>query len=564
VRARVASVTSSESHTNELQEYIRLLRARKWEISLVALVVVVTALFITIRQTPIYEGQAKVLVNSLLNPQAPGGFSQAPNLDTERQIALSEAVVLRVKDSLHLTTLPGGLAVDPLTDTSVLLFRFDSPVPATAQRMANAFAREYVDFRRHQTLDQFVAAEQAVQRHIATLHEQLGSINRKLNLAKNPAVESSLQTQRDTIVAQLVGLNQQLSNLQSSEVAQNPSQLLESASLPSSPVRPNKIKNGVLALFVGLVLGVGLAFLRERLDDRIKSRQEIERRLGVPVVAAVPKVSGWRRAEEARLMMVTDPKNPVSEAYRTLGTNIQYIASQRPLKVLMVTSALGGEGKTTTSANLAVVLAKAGKRVVLISADLRKPRIHQFFGLPNRIGLSSVLSDSGSLRNVTQDPGVENLRVLAGGPVPPDPAELLGSNRALRLIESLRAVSDYIVIDTPPVLAVADASILAPLVDGTVFVMDAEHSSRSAMLHAKAQLENAGAKLIGAVYNNFDPTQSAGYASYYYYQYYETPEEGSSNGAGKKPRSQRIRSSRTKSEAPGFGVGVNPKTAEKS
>jgi len=240
--------------------------------------------------------------------------------------------------------------------------------------------------------------------------------------------------------------------------------------------------------------------------------------------------------------MRTEPKSPSSEAYRTLGTNIQYLASRQSLKVIMVTSALGGDGKTTTSANLAVALAQAGKRVILVSADLRRPRIHQFFGLPNDVGLSDALADSISASKVTRDAGIRTLRVINAGPIPNDPAALLGSQQTGDFIRGLRQVSDFVVIDTPPVLAVADASILAPLVDGTVFVMDAGRSSRSALAQARDQLENAGGNIIGAVYSNFEPGQSAYYPYYYnYYQQYFDEDATRNGGKFRKGRRRKPR-----------------------
>src|SRR5439155_13218725 len=158
--------------------------------------------------------------------------------------------------------------------------------------------------------------------------------------------------------------------------------------------------------------------------------------------------------------------------YRTLATNIQYLGSREGLKVILVTSPLAGEGKTTTSANLAVALAQGGRRVILASADLRKPRLHRFFNVPNDRGLSDLLAGAATLAQVARDPGVPNLRVIAGGSTPANPAALLGGPSAAATLTSLRDVADFIIIDTPPVLAVADASILAPLADGTLFVMD--------------------------------------------------------------------------------------------
>jgi capsular exopolysaccharide synthesis family protein len=349
-------------------------------------------------------------------------------------------------------------------------------------------------------------------------------------------------------VAQLGVFQSRLLDLQSNaSVAQGSAQIVQQADIPRSPVSPNKVRNGILALFAGLALGIGLAFLRERLDDRVKTHHEVERRLGAPVLAAVPRAASWKRGNDAQLVMRTDPKSPVSEAYRTLGTNIQYLASQQPLKVIMIASSLGGDGKSTTSSNLAVVLAHAGKRVILVSADLRRPRIHQFFGLTNDIGLSNALADAIPPARLTKDAGINTLRVICAGSIPNDPAALLGSRQTGEFIRALRQVADFVIIDTPPVLAVADASILAPLVDGTVFVLDAERCSRSALTQAKGQLQNAGANIVGAVYNNFQPGQSSYYPYYYSYYYQDQSDQDySPNGNGGKIRQLLPRRSRSR------------------
>jgi capsular exopolysaccharide synthesis family protein len=237
------------------------------------------------------------------------------------------------------------------------------------------------------------------------------------------------------------------------------------------------------------------------------------------------------------------------------------VASREDLKVIMVTSSLGGEGKTTTSANIAVTLAQAGKRVILISADLRKSRIHRFFGMRNDVGLATVLADvSADLAEVAKDPGIPNLRVVCGGPVPGSPAELLASRRSRDFIESLRAVSEFIIIDTPPVLAVADASILAALSDATLFLVDGERTKRSAVLQSRAQLENAGARVIGVVYNNFDPNQNAAYQFHYAYAEYAsepshdpTHGNGQPSGNGSRTRPSKARSRSRRPQLVGFG-----------
>jgi len=540
-------MTGESSHEPPLQfrKYVRIVRARRWGVLAIAALVVAAALVLTFRQTPQYEGQAEVLVNPVQTPSSASvSISQEPNLDTERQLVLSASVADQVRKDLHLgistKMLLKHLGVNVVTNTEVLVVRYDDPSPLTAARIAQGFADAYVHFRAGQTLSQFKAAETAVNEQVRGISRQLTALNREIAAAPDAKTKDQLSAQHDSLVAQMGVLQQRRLDLTSQEgVAQNnAAQVIQRATVPTSPVSPNKIRNGVLALLVGLVLGLAYALISERLDDRITSRQEVEGRLGAPVIAAVPRVSSWRRRDDAHLVMRADPKSPVSETYRTLGTNIQYMATQQPLKVIMITSALGGDGKTTTCANLAVSLAQAGKRVILVSADLRKPRLHQFFGLSNEAGVTELLSDSVSLGNVIQDPNVPNLRVVPAGKVPQDPAALLGGQRAVGFIENLRSAADFVIVDTPPVLAVADASILAPLVDGTIFVLDAERCGRSALIQARDQLVNAGANIIGEVFNDFDPGQSSYYPYYYnYYSQYYGPEQNRAwNGNGRKRR----------------------------
>jgi tyrosine-protein kinase len=544
--------TTAESHPTDLREYIRVMRARKLQIGVITILVVAATVFFSFQQTPLYEGSTKVLVRPVQNATGSVSIPQQPNLDTERELVLSQAVAQKVQREAHVgtsvDTLLKQVRVRVVTDTEVMEVNYQDPDSATAARLANAFATAYVDFRSEQALDQFEAAAAAVQRRIDGVQESLSTLNRKIQSATDPAARDALQAQRDTAVAQLGVFQSRLLDLQSNaSVAQGSAQIVQQADIPRSPVSPDKVRNGILALFAGMALGIGLAFLRERLDDRVKTHHEVERRLGAPVLAAVPRAASWKRGNDAQLVMRTDPKSPVSEAYRTLGTNIQYLASQQPLKVIMIASSLGGDGKSTTSSNLAVVLAHAGKRVILVSADLRRPRIHQFFGLTNDIGLSNALADAIPPARITKDAGINTLRVICAGSIPNDPAALLGSRQTGEFIRALRQVADFVIIDTPPVLAVADASILAPLVDGTVFVLDAERCSRSALTQARGQLQNAGANIVGAVYNNFLPGQSSYYPYYYSYYYnYQSDQDDSPNGNGGKIRQLLPRRSRSR------------------
>ena len=189
------------------------------------------------------------------------------------------------------------------------------------------------------------------------------------------------------------------------------------------------------------------------------------------------------------------------------------------MKTIMVVSAIAGEGKTTTAANLAVSLADANKRVILVSADLRKPRIHRFFDLENSVGLSNVLAGEVKPWEALQDPRVDNLRVMASGGIPARPSELLQSEQMGELIVELREVADFVILDTAPILLVSDALSLAPLVDGVLYVADSEATTRGAVSHAREQLEQVGAPILGAALNNFDPSKGRSYYYPYYYPY---------------------------------------------
>ncbi len=541
-------------HQADLREYLRIVRARKWSIVLVAAVVVLSAMFFSFRQTPVYTSEARVLV------LASGSGTQVvqPNLDTERGVADSAAVATLVQRDLKIPdptqSLLRDLSVSVETNTNILDFRYTDQSAARAQQLSAAFANAYLSYKRAQALDQVQAQATAIQQQINQATDQLASIERQLNKAKSPTKQSALNAQRDTLIVRVGALQQQLESVQVSGNNQTRvGDIVQPATLPSSPSSPNHIRDGTLGLVMGLVLGTGWALVRERLDDRIRSQQELERRLGVPVLAAVSHVGTWRNESDTIVVTLRDPKSPVTEAYRTLRTNLQFVSTKQDLRTLVVTSPAAGDGKTATAVNLGVVMAQADRRVVVVSADLRRPRLHRFLDIPNETGLSQVLNDSTPVWEVSSaPPGVKNLRVIPSGRIPSNPAELLQSGRMDDVLRQLRDFADFIIIDTPPVLAVADASILAARADGVLLVVNADLASRAATSQAKRQLENAGANIIGAVLNNFDPTKAEYYPYYYYYyQYTDRPDDGLGpvNGNGRRGRK---RGDRAPLPAPGF------------
>lgn len=217
------------------------------------------------------------------------------------------------------------------------------------------------------------------------------------------------------------------------------------------------------------------------------------------------------------LITKTAPKSPISEQYRTIRTNIQFSSVDEELRSIVVTSSGPGEGKSTTVANLAVVFAQQGKRVLLVDSDLRKPTTHYTFQLMNNIGLTSVLTKQANLHDAIRETDVENLHILTSGPIPPNPSELLASNAMKQLLDDVYEIYDLVLFDAPPILAVTDAQVLANLTDGSILVTSSETTDKDAALKAKELLENTKSKLLGAILNNKKITNDTSY--YYYYSY---------------------------------------------
>jgi polysaccharide biosynthesis transport protein len=504
-----------------LREYLAVLLRRKWSIILVAGVVLASMLVLSFLQTPLYEATGKVLVRPVNQTASEAIVPLPPNLETERGLVSSVPVAERVVESLDISADPqdllGGLSVEVVTGAEFLEITYQHPDPLEAQRRAQAFSTEYLDFRRDQALDDILAASETVRQRIRSLNNRLVELETQIEETTDPSEQADLEAQAATLESQVAVLQVQLSELTPAEGLQV-GQVVEPATVPSSPASPNYLLNIALALFVGLALGIGLAFLRERLDDRLRGREDFEARAGAPGLAVVPRVTTWKRRKEPHLVAAIEPRTPASEAYRTLRTSMLFTASKQDLHKLLITSPQVEEGKTTTVANLGVVLAQAGKRVVLVDADLRKPRLHRFFSTGNDKGLTNVLAGEVPVHQVLFRPSMANLGVVPCGPVPGNPAELLSSDAMGSLLDQLAGASDFVLIDSAPVLVAADATILSTQSDGVLLIADADKATRASVTNARIQLDQVNANVIGAVLNNFDLSKARAYP--YYYQYY--------------------------------------------
>jgi capsular exopolysaccharide synthesis family protein len=533
------SAEPTPSGSVELRDYLAVFKRQFVLILAIALLGAAAAAAYTFRRTPVYESNASVLVRAITtNAFDPGSrVDQQLNMFNQRQLAQSEPVAAIAAKSLKTTATPAQLLehvrVDVPANSQILRIRYRDTVPLTAQRGADAFATAYLAFRKADARAQAKASQTSIQRDVARLEREAAAAEQTIS---DPNADSNA---RQAAQARLTYVNNRLQPLLAQlngflSLDFTPGMVIAPAALSDSPASPNSRLDVGIGLLVGLFLGVVLAFVRDRTDDRLRGREDLAERLDRPVLATVPPLSKrvrqegrlrWKRRHRNSLVTLEQPNGPAAESYRTLRTRLARLASQLDINSVMVVSAGVGEGKSTTAANLAVVLSETGKDVLLVSADLRRPRVHQFFGLPNKTGLSNLLTD-GTPPDKRKGPVADgkqmaselwsvapNLWVILSGPLPAHPSALMDSDAMRQFLKEQRDLFDFIILDCPPALVVADAMALAPLADAVLVVADAKESDRELVSRLKEEIEQVGGRIIGAVLNR---SKQAGKSAYYY------------------------------------------------
>lgn len=514
-------------------DYIRIIWRRKWLVIATAAAAVAVSLFFSIQATRIYSSTAKVLFDvqdtslfQILGNVAP----DASQIATQEQVITSPAVETAVAEQL-------GSEADAVTDvdakgvanTRVLEITVKATSPQIAAKTATLYATTYQQQRREEAISEAINLSAKLQETAAETKRKVDTLDGQLtNPGGRSANElSSLRIQRDAAQTAYI-LYQQKADEASVDAAvlTGGVQVLVKGEVPTTADSPRPRQSAALAFALGLLLGITAAIALDFLDDSVKDMEEIERLVRpLPILGAIPAVIDWKNRDQPRLVTIEDPTSNIAETYRSLRTSVQFAGLRNEARVLQVSSSVAAEGKTTTIANLAVTLALAGLRVTVVDCDLRRPRIHEFFGLSNEVGFTSVLLGdrplSAALQRVALPSGA-TIQLLPSGPLPPNPAELLGTTRVGELIASLRSESDFVLLDAPPVLPVTDAIVLSSRADGVMMVATARVTGRRQLSQALAMFRAADSPLMGMIVNG----ASTGTTYQYYYNEYKPRTDG--------------------------------------
>jgi non-specific protein-tyrosine kinase len=527
-------VAQADSERFELRKYLHVLRQRRGLIAVITLGVMVTTLIVSLLQTRVYEAGAEVLLQPRSTESVFGGSNETPNtvaptVETEIRIMRSDAVRAAVRAAIGSAP---AMSVSRIGETEVMKVSATDQSARRAAQVANAYARAYVDFRKNQAVGDLKLATDQIKVKIDALQAEIDALGTRLAQATGSelaAAQATLGPRYSNLITEQSLLTQKLNSLQvDATLKSGGAQLVRAASVPSSPASPKVLRNVLAALVAGLILGTALAFVREHLDDSVRTKDDLADALpGVPVLGVVPVIDGWgAKSALAHLKSVQTGSGPATEAYRSLRNSIEHLGIDRPVRTLQVTSPTAGEGKTTLVANLAVVFAATGRRVVMVDCDLRRPSIHSIFGIANDVGFTSIVLDGvAPLAAVHTADMTPPVFLVPAGPLPPNPSEILSSSRTAEIIFELQGEFDIVLVDSPPVLPVADAVALAAWVEATVLVGKAGVTAGRMLTEALERLRQVDADVVGTVLN-----QAAAEATYGYYGYGYGHPGGAANG----------------------------------
>ena len=552
------SVAAPEEEGLTLRDYLAVVWRRKWIILLVVIVATGAAYFFSARQPDVYQAQTDLIYETSIDVANPltgtSGYNSVYDRAAELQSVGAVIQSREIREAAAGLLAEEGFTVDltsdeeaPVTVTAevpetgadaytnnVVSIIAQSGSPELAAAAANAYADAFKTSRRQKLRAQIANAIEAIE-------------------AKLSEYEGAAKESTDYLV-----LQQRLSDLEilSATVTGN-FDVLVWAEVPTEPIEPQPLRAAVLGLAVGLFAGIGLAFLLEQFDTRLRRPEEIAAVVRQPILGRVPRIRR-KLLDESVVVTLHHPDGYVAEAFRVVRTNIDFMVADKGIRSIVMTSALQGEGKSVAAANLAVAMALAGKKVVLVDADLRRPRQHKFFGVEKSVGVSTVATGATKLADALQavelvpqsDKGSKDFTawaratdtmsrfyVLPAGPIPPNPGEIVTSQRFQTMLETLTDKADIVLIDSPAMLAVGDTAAIAAGADGLIFLVDVGVLRRPQLVSAADQLRKLPCAQLGIVLRM---ESGRVHGSYYQPYYYSTSYAGDGNGQNGRSASEKV------------------------
>jgi polysaccharide biosynthesis transport protein len=515
----------------ELKQYVSVVWKWLWLIVLAVAVASVSSYYASKSATKVYQASATLMVGQDIsnpNPDTIQVYTSEQLAQTYAQMARRQPVLKGVVDALKLSIpwedLKGQVSAVPIAGTNMMEIKVVDTNPLRAQVLANEIAHQLIlqsptptdqkqDQRQQFVNSQLSDLEKRIEQANSSIEELQSSIANEVSARRIQDIQNQIATQQ----SQLNIWQTNYANLLTyAKGGSNYLSVIEPASQPTYPINANTRQNVMLAAMIGLALAVAAAFLMEYMDDTVKTPEDVQRTLNSTSLGMIARITPVAQPADA-LIAATHPQSSIAEAYRVLRTNLQFAALDNPATSLMVTSGSPGEGKSTTLANIGVVIAQGGKRTLLVDTDLRRPTLHRVFGLTNKQGLTNLLlADAPDIAGTAQATSIPNLYVLTSGPLPPNPAELLASKRMDALVSLFKKSYEAVLYDSPPILAMADSAILASKVHEVVMIVDSGRTRSDVSKRAKEAIEKTGATLLGVVLNRQSMRRS-GYGYYYYY-----------------------------------------------